>query len=161
MPIRLVWKQLWRHKLRFLLTVASLSVAIFLLCILRSLVVTLDAGVRASTTHRLIVQSAVSLFVNLPEAYESKIRQVDGVDTCAKMQWFGGYYKEQANFFAQFAIDPESWLACYPEVEILEGSLKTFLTSRQHCLVGIRTAEKYGFQVGQTVPITGTIFPNI
>jgi len=158
MPIRLIFRNLFRHKLRAVLTIASLAVAIFLLCVLRSLVVSLDAGVRAATSDRLVVQSAVSLFVNLPEAYLAKLEAVPGVKEVARVQWFGGYYQEPSNFFAQFGIDQQEFLTTFPEIQIVEGSLDRFLTERQACVVGRKTAEKFGFEVGDTVPIIGQIF---
>ncbi len=158
MPIRLVFKNLFAHPLRALLTLASLAVAIFLLCVLRSLVVSLDAGVRAATSNRLVVQSAVSLFVNLPESYLGKLSSVKGVDEVARVQWFGGYYQEPASMFAQFAVDQAQFLEIFPEINIVEGSKERFLTERRTCLVGRKTAEKFGFELGDNVPIIGQIF---
>ena len=161
MPLRLVLKSLFAHPLRSILTMASLAVAIFLLCVLRSLVVSLDAGVRAATSNRLVVQSAVSLFVNLPKSYLQKLESVGGVSEVARVQWFGGYYREPANFFAQFAVDPQEFLTIFPEIQVTEGSLERFLTERRACLVGRRTAEKYGFKLGDPVPIIGQIFNRV
>ena len=74
-PLKLIWRNLLRHKLRVLLTVGSLTVAFFLMCVLRALVVSLDAGVKEASSDRLVVQSAVSLFVNLPAAYQGNIER--------------------------------------------------------------------------------------
>lgn len=159
MPWRLVFRNITKHWMRSTLTVGSLLLAIFLLCLLRSLVVALDAGVRASAVDRLVVQSSVSLFVYLPESYESKIAEVDGVATVCRWNWFGGYYQEPSNFFAQFATDVDDFLVAYPEVEVVEGSVEEFKKERQACLVGADTAERFGFKVGDNVPIIGALFP--
>lgn len=161
MPLRLVVRYIFQHKLRASLTLASLAIAIFLLCVLRSLVVSLDAGVRAATSDRLVVQSAVSLFVILPESYKAKLQAVEGVDEVARVQWFGGYYQDRSNFFGQFAIDKDEFLYSFPEIQVTDGSLDQFFSERQACLVGRQTAEKYGFEVGQSVPIIGEIFQRI
>ncbi len=158
-PLQLVFKNLFKHQIRSILTVASIAVALFLLCVLRSLVVSLDAGVRASAINRLIVQSSVSLFVYLPESYEEKLRQVDGVENICAWNWFGGYYQEQSNFFAQFATDAETLLDVYPEITVVEGSRETFETERGACLVGKSLVDRFGFAVGDTIPIVGTLFP--
>ncbi|MFN0008017.1 MAG: ABC transporter permease [Planctomycetota bacterium] len=160
-PLRLVRKNLLKHKVRFVLTVLSMTVAIFLLCALRSLVVALEAGVKASSTNRLVVQSSVSLFVYLPDSYEPKLREVEGVANVCRWNWFGGFYQEPKNFFAQFATDPEALLDVYPEIEIIDGSYETFRRERTACVVGQATAEKYGKKVGDTFPIIGTIFPRV
>lgn len=159
MPWRLVLRNITKHWLRSTLTVGSLSLALFLLCLLRSLVVALDAGVRNAAVDRLIVQSSVSLFVYLPESYEAKIEQVDGVRTVCRWNWFGGYYQEPSNFFAQFGTDVADFLQAYPEVEVIEGSVEEFKQERQACLVGADTASRFGFKVGDNVPLIGALFP--
>lgn len=158
-PARLVTKNLFKHPIRVVLTVLSITVAILLLCVLRSLVVALDAGVRDSASNRLIVQSKVSLFVPLPLAYRSRLEQVDGVERVVRWNWFGGYYQEPGNFFAQFATDPDLLLEVYPEIEIVEGSAQDFQKDRNACIVGVVTAEKYGFKVGDTLPIISSLYP--
>lgn len=158
MPLRLVSRYLFQHKLRAVLTIGSLTIAIFLLCVMRSLVVSLDAGVRAATSNRLVVQSAVSLFVILPESYKPKLQAVAGVREVPRVQWFGGYYQDRSNFFGQFAVDREEFLTTFPEIEVAEGSLDTFFAERQACLVGRDIATEFGFEVGDTIPIIGEIF---
>ena len=157
--IRLVSRYLVRHPVRSLLTLASMVVAVFLLCVLRSLVVTLEAGVKSAATNRLFVQSAVSLFVDLPISYEGKIRQVEGVDTVCRWQWFGGYYQEQGNFFAQFAVGTDTFFDSYPEIEMVEGTKEAFESRRSGCIIGKGLAETFGFVVDQKVPIIGALYP--
>ena len=134
--LRLVLENLTKHKLRSLLTVGSLVVALFLLCVLRTLVTTLEAGTQAARSDRLWVQSAVSLFVDLPLAYQAKIAAVDGVENTCKVQWFGAFYQNEDSFFGQFAVDADVFLDIYPEVEILAGSREGFLSNRIGCIVG-------------------------
>jgi putative ABC transport system permease protein len=157
-PLRLVLANLRAHPVRSLLTLASLSVAIFLLCFLRSLLVALHAGVEASSSRRLIVQSAVSLFVDLPLAYQPKIEQVEGVETVCKFQWFGGVYQDPENFFGQFGVDEDRFFDTYPEVEILEGSREAFEAGGTACLIGRQLARRFGWKVGNRIPLQGTIF---
>ena len=156
-PLVLVPKNLGKHWLRTLLTAGSITVAVFLLCVLRALVVSLDAGVSEAASNRLIVQSAVSLFVSLPEAYESKLRAVEGVEEITKFQWFGGYFEDPANFFGQFGADPQQLLDIYDEIEIVDGSADGFLNTRTGCLIGEQLVTRFGWNVGDRVPITGTI----
>ncbi len=161
MPVRLLLKNLGAHPVRTLLTVGSLVVAIFLICTLRSLLVGLGAGVSGAASNRLIVQSAVSLFVSLPLPYQSKIAAVPGVEEITKFQWFGGIYQDPSNFFPQFGVDPERFLEAYPEVELIAGSREVFATRPTACLIGVRLAEKYGWRVGDRLPLLGTIYPRL
>ena len=158
--LRLVSRNLLRHPLRTLLTTGSLVVAFFLLCTLRSLVTTLEAGTSAAASDRLWVQSAVSLFVDMPLSYPGRIAQVEGVEEVCKWQWFGGYYQDESNFFAQFAVDPDRLLDCYPEVLIVDGSADDFLARRDSCIVGDSLAAQYGWEVGDRIPIIGALFPH-
>lgn len=157
----LIFKNLFRHWLRSVLTIASLAVAMFLLCVLQSLVVALDAGVRSASSDRLIVQSAVSLFVSMPESYQSKIKAIDGVEESIKFQWFGGFYQDPSNFFAQFAVDADRMLDVYDEMQLIEGERADFVSQRTSCLIGRGLAEKYGFELGDTIPIIGALFPRL
>lgn len=158
--LRLVPRQLLRHPLRTLLTIGSLSVAIFLLCILRSLVTTLDATATSARNDRLWVQSAVSLFVGMPAWYPDRIAQVDGVQSVARWQWFGGYYQDPSNFFAQFAVDPQKVVDMYPELVVVEGSAEAFVAGRNCCMIGRGIADDFGWEIGDVAPITGALFPH-
>lgn len=161
MPFVLVYKNLFKHWVRAGLTVGSLAIALFLLCVLRSLVVALDAGVRESAANRQIVQSTVSLFVGLPRAYETKLRQVEGVEKVSAWNWFGGYYQRPSNFFGQFAVDPKLILDMYPEIEIVEGSREDFEKKQTACLVGQDLARRFDKKIGDSFPIIGALYPRL
>ena len=167
---RLVRRYVTKHLVRSLLTIASLIVAIFLVCVLRALVYSLDAGIRGAKRDRLVVQSAVSLFENLPISYQQKLAAVPGVVNTCKFHWFGGYHVDETNFFAQFAVDPKPLIEMYPEIRIVAGSIESkegtpgFYEDKQGCIVGKMLADqmhaKYGgWQVGDKFPLTGIIYP--
>lgn len=159
MPWLLVFKNLKKHWLRSALTVGALAIALFLMCLLRTLVVALDAGVRDAAANRLIVQSQVSLFVSLPKSYEGKIADVPGVEAVSPWQWFGGYYQEPSNWFAQFGVDVETFLPMYPEIQLVEGSVENFKKERQACLIGTDLVQRFGWKVGDSVPVISQLFP--
>lgn len=158
MPWHLVAKNLLAHPIRTLFTILSLAIAVFLVCTLRSLIVGMNAGVAASSSNRLIVQSAVSLFVDLPLSYQGKIEAIPGVETSTRFQWFGGYYQEPSNFFAQFGVDPDKFFDMYPEVKLVAGTKEDFQRGKTTCVIGDELHKKYGFKVGDRIPIVGTIF---
>jgi putative ABC transport system permease protein len=159
MPFHLLFRNVTGHWLRSLLTILSVAVAVFLICVLNAVVSGLTRTVSAAASNRLLVQSAVSLYVDLPMAYQQKLAAVPGVEAICKWQWFGGRYEQdKGGFFAQFGIDAEPFRTSYPEITIAEGSYEEFAKNRTACIVGRDTATKYGWKVGQTVPILGTIF---
>lgn len=162
MPWRLLLRNVTGHPLRSSLTVGAVTVAVFLICILQAVTSGLTRSLDASAANRLLVQSAVSLFVNLPLGYQQKLSAVEGVEEICKWQWFGGRYEQdKGGFFAQFAIDPEPFLPSYPEMHVVEGSYEEFVRTRTGCVIGRQLADKYDWEVGDRVPILGTIFTRI
>jgi putative ABC transport system permease protein len=159
MPLHLLFRNLTGHWLRSLLTILSVAVAVFLICVLHAVVTGLSRTVETASSNRLLVQSAVSLYVDLPLAYQQKLAAVPGVEAICKWQWFGGRYEQdKGGFFAQFGIDPDTFAKSYPEITIADGSYEEFAKTRTACIVGRDLASKYGWKIGQTVPILGTIY---
>lgn len=159
MPLRLLWRNLLGHKVRSLLTVGSVAVAVLLISFLDAFARGFTAGVDLAAQNRLTVMSQVSLFVNLPLAYEQKIAQVPGVANTCKFQWFGGIYRDREGFFAQFGVDPANFRTTYPEVGIVDGTFDGWIARRDSCLIGRGLAAQYGWKVGDQVPLTSAMFP--
>jgi putative ABC transport system permease protein len=157
---RLVWRNLLRRPMRSLLTIASLTIAIFLICGLLTLITTLRAGVENADPRRLDVMSANGLFVELPLHYQSKLDQIPGIERTTKFQWFGGYWRSQKHFFAQFAIDPETMFDMYPECKVSASEIEALRKQRTGCIIGRTLAKEFGWKVGDTVPIIGALHPH-
>jgi putative ABC transport system permease protein len=155
----LVLRNAFRHKLRTALTIVGIVVAIVAFGLLRTVVDAWYAGANASSSARLVTRNAVSLVFSLPLTYAQKIRQVPGVSGVSWANWFGGVYITERNFFPQFAIDPASYLDMYPEFVLSPAERKAFLTDRTGALVGRKLALQYGWKIGDTIPLRGTIFP--
>ena len=155
---RLVAKNAFRHKLRTGLTVVGIVVAVTAFGLLRTIVDAWYAGANASSSARLITRSSVSLVFSLPLTYAQKIRQVPGVQSVSWANWFGGVYISERNFFAQFAIDPATYLDMYPEFILSPAERKAFVTDRKGAIVGRKLAEQFGWKVGDVIPLRGTIY---
>jgi putative ABC transport system permease protein len=155
----LVARNALRHKLRTALTIAGIVVAIVAFGLLRTIVDAWYAGANASSSARLVTRSSVSLVFPLPLTYAQKIRQVAGVTGVTWMNWFGGVYVSEKNFFPQFAVDVPSFFPMYPEFVLDEAQRKAFLLDRKGAIVGRKLAEQYGWKVGDTIPLRGTIYP--
>ena len=156
--LKLILRNALRHKLRTLLTVLGLLVAILSFGLLQTVVDAWYSGANNAAPDRLVTRSSVSLMVPLPVHYRDKIRALDGVRGVAAANWLAGIYQEPKNFFPQFAIDPLPYLAMYPEYRIPADQLGDFLRDRKGAVVGRKLADTYGFRVGDTVPLKGTIF---
>ena len=156
---RLLLKNAFRHRLRTLLTMVGLVVAISAFGLLRTIVDAWYAGAEASSSTRLITRSATSLTVPLPLSYAQRLRAVDGVTGISWSNWFGGVYITERNFFPQFAVDGPTYLPLYPEFVLNDGERLAWLRDRQGVVVGRKLAGKFGWKVGDTIPMRGTLYP--
>jgi putative ABC transport system permease protein len=155
----LIWRNLLRRKFRTVFTVGAIFFAFVLFGVLMALRAAFSIAPEMAGQERLMVIDKISLIQPLPLSYGDRIKQVDGVDDITHANWFGGYYQEVRNQFSTMAVDPESWLRVYSkEFELPEGQKKAWLADRTGAIVGIDTARKYGFTVGQRIPIQGTIY---
>lgn len=154
----LVWKNLFRRKVRTLFTVLSIVVAFVLFAYLAAIRVAFGSGVEVAGADRMLVIHKVSLVQPLPESYLGRIASIDGVEDVSHMSWFGGVYQDPRNFFAQFAVDPESYLRLYPEVVLSDAEREAWLRNRTGAIVGRTTADRFGWEVGDRIPLQGTIF---
>ena len=156
--LRLLIRNAFRHRLRTVLTMVGLVVAISAFGLLRTIVDAWYAGAEASSSTRLITRSATSLSVPLPLSYAQRLRAIDGVTGISWSNWFGGIYVSERNFFPQFAVDGPSYLALYPEFVLKDDQRLAWLRDRQGVVVGRKLAAKFGWKLGDTIPLRGTIF---
>jgi len=155
----IVWRNLLRRKFRTFFTIGAIFFAFLLFGVLMAIRSAFNMGVDMAGQGRLMVIDKVSIINPLPASYEQQLRQLDGVTDITHANWFGGYYQDVRNQFATFATDPESWLRVYPkEFELPEDQKKAWIADRTGAIVGADTSKKYGFKVGQRVPIQGTIY---
>ncbi len=155
----IIWRNLLRRKFRTFFTMGAIFFAFLLFGVLVAIRAAFSMGVDMAGQGRLMVIDKVSIINPLPASYEARIRQIPGVTDTTHANWFGGYYQEVRNQFATFATEPESWLRIYAkEFELPEDQKKAFIADRTGAIVGADTARKYGFKVGQRVPIQGTIY---
>lgn len=157
--IKLIGRNIFRHKLRSILTALGMIVAIFAFGLLRTIVDAWYAGADATSATRLVTRNAISLVFDLPISYQNKIRHVDGVESVSYANWFAGVYINERNFFPQFAVNANSYLNLYPEFVLPLEQKSAFLRDRKGAIVGQKLAAEYGWQVGDSIPLRGTIYP--
>ena len=157
--LKYILRNLFRHKLRSILTVVGVAVAVLAFGLLRTLVGLWYSGAEHASDTRLVTRNAISLIFQLPISYLERIRGVPGVTTVSYGNWFGGIYKEEKNFFANYAIEPRGYLELYPEFILSPKEKNDFLLDRKGCIVGQRLAKTFGWKVGDLITLKGTIFP--
>jgi len=159
MLLKLLLRNALRHKLRNVLTVCGMCIAILAFGMLRTVVSAWHAGVEASSASRLVTRNAISLIFSLPLSYRDKIRATEGVKIVSYGNWFGGIYIDEKNFFANFAVEPRAYLELYPEYIVPIEQKEAFLRDRKACAVGAKLAKRFGWELGDNITLKGTIFP--
>lgn len=157
--LKYVIRNAFRHKLRTVLTIAGVAIAVLAFGLLRTLVGLWYLGVERSSATRLVTRNAISLVFTLPISYKDRIRQVPGVKEVSWGNWFGGIYIDEKHFFANEAMDPRSFLEIYPEFVLTPRQKEDFIRDRKGCIVGRKLADRYGWKIGDLITLRGTIFP--
>lgn len=159
MLFKLILKNAFRHKLRTGLTLLGVTIAILAFGLLNTVVRAWYAGADATSSSRLVTRNAISLVFSMPISYQQKIRAIPGVTQVSHSNWFGGVYISERNFFPQFAVQASSYFQLYPEFIVDETQMKDFQHDRHGAIVGRKLAERFGWKIGDTVPLRGTIWP--
>ena len=154
----LVWAQLFRSRTRTLLTLLSVVAAFLLFGMLDSVRVAFTSGGSVEGANRLITASRLSITQSLPIRLEAQIRQVAGVRDVTYGMWFGGIYRDPKDFFPNFSVAP-NYFDIYRELEVAPDQLKRWQDTRTGAIVGESLAKKFGWKVGDTIPLQATIFP--
>lgn len=154
----LVWSNLKRKKLRSVLTMLSILVAFLLFAYLGAIRQGFSQGIEVAGLDRLIVRHKVSIIQMLPASYESRMEQVDGVVDAIHQSWFGGVYQKPSNFFPQMPVQPEQYLAMYPEILLSDSEREAWLKTRSGAIAGRKIADRFGWKVGDRVPIQATVW---
>lgn len=155
----LIWSQLWRRKTRTILTLLSLITAFLLLGLLQAVDTIFSSGVDFVGASRLITQARVSFTSPLPLSLVPRIEAIPGVASVSWSQFFGGIYQDPKNFFPQFAVVPERMFAVYPEWVLPEEQKQAWLNTRTGVIVGKSLARRFGWKIGDRVPLKSQIFP--
>ena len=155
---KLVFKNILRNKLRTLLTVSSLVVSVFLIVTLSTILTEFDRGSTEANPLRLVSRHSVSLGFLLPVGHLEKIKTVPGVKSAMVFSWFGGIYKDERNFFANFAVDAAKMREIMSELKMSDAEWQAFISDRQGAVVGKKLSTLYGFTPGQRITLKSPIY---
>ncbi len=153
----LVLKHLRKNWIRTLSTVLAMAVCIFMFCVLRTVIAAVDFGLHSGNTNRLVTRDAVSIANLLPLNYKQKIAAIPGVKDVVIVNWFGGIYRDQKNFFANLAVEPEAFLRIYPEIMLPPDQKEKWLGDVRGCIIGRKLAERFNWKVGDTFQLESFI----
>ena len=149
----LLLANLRRKKIRTVLTIGSFVVALFLFGLLGAVRAGFRQGVDIAGADRLIVIGRTGVIQPLPLPYMPRIRRLPGVKDVVHSTWFGGVYQDPKNFFSQFVVEPEAWRGMYPEFRVPDDQWAAFVADRQGVAVGAKLAQRFGWKIGDHVPL--------
>ena len=155
---RLIFANLLRKKVRLILTIGSFAVALFLFAFLAVVKDAFGRGADVAGADRLVIINRTSIINTIPLSYRDKILRIPGVKNITHNNWFGGVYKDEKNFFPQFVIDPENQRQVFPEMIVPDDQWNAFLKDRQGAIAGARTAQRFGWKIGDRIPIKTTLY---
>jgi putative ABC transport system permease protein len=156
--MHIVWKNLMRRKIRTIFTLLSIFVAFVLFGFLMSVRSAFSMGIDLAGADRLMVLNKISIIMPLPVSYRDRIKQIEGVKEVTYANWFGGYFQETKNQFPNMAVDSENWFKMYSEFSVPDDQMKAWLADRQGAIIGADLAKRFGWKVGDRVPLQATIF---
>ena len=159
MLVRYVLRNLARHPLRATLTILAMSIIILAFGLLRTTVSSWHAESLGTPPDRLRTRHAVSISFQLPVTYQQRIAAIPGVSGVSYANWFGGRWKDGKAFFPRYAVEPVSYLALHPEIELPRPQREAFLRDRRTCIVGRKLADQLGWNVGDVVRLQGSLYP--
>ncbi|AWF80213.1 ABC transporter permease [Microbulbifer sp. A4B17] len=154
----LIYKNMTRKPLRLFLTCFAISIAFLIFGAVSTLKGALDSRVELSAENRLLVFSKLNFSVPLPIAHFQKVKAIEGVKDITHITWFGAYYQDPIEQVGAFAVDPESYLKVYDELEVDSKQRLSWLGNRQGILVGKKLADRYGWKPGDRIPISSNIY---
>jgi putative ABC transport system permease protein len=155
---QLIFANLFRKKVRLILTVGSFAVALFLFSFLAVVKGAFGRGADIAGADRLVIINRTSIIQPLPLSYRDKMLRIPGVKAITHNNWFGGVYQDEKNFFPQFAIDVENQRKVLPELKVPDDQWANFVKDRQGAIAGAKTAARFHWKIGDRIPIKTTIF---
>jgi putative ABC transport system permease protein len=155
---RLIFANLFRKKVRLILTLGSFAVALFLFAFLSIVRGAFLGNAELASANRLVTINRTSIINLIPLSYKDKIQRIPGVSYVTHNNWFGGIYQDEKNFFPQFVIDPETQRQVFPELVVPDDQWANFLKDRQGAIAGAKTAKRFGWKIGDRIPIKTTLY---
>lgn len=157
----LIRRNLFRRKTRAFLMLVAIFIAFLIFGIAVSFERAFNSGETTAAANRLVVNNKINFTQPMPIAYLNRVRGVSGVTLASHWNWFGGYFREQSNFLIAFSVEPETYLQLYRNDYAIDPAEKaTFLADRGSILIGAPLAEKYGWKVGDRIPLSSNIYTN-
>ena len=155
----LLWSNVWRRKIRTTFTLLCIFIAFLLFGIVMAVRGAFSLGVQVAGVDRLVLINKVTLILPLPISYKQQIERTPGVEAVTHENWFNGAYQQTTNVLTTMAVDPDTFLQIYSsDFQLGPGQREKWLSDRQGAIVGKDLASRYGWKVGDRIPLTSAIY---
>src|SRR5436190_11112669 len=154
----LIWSNVWRRRIRTTFTLLSIFIAFMLFGIVMAVRAAFSLGVEVAGIDRLVLINKVTLIMPLPISYRQQIERTPGVESVTHENWFNGAYQDPTNVLTTMAVEPQSFLNIYKEIKLDPEQVKRWLSDRQGIIVGKDIAERYGWKIGDKIPLMSSIY---
>jgi len=154
----LIWSNIWRRRIRTTFTLLSIFIAFMLFGIVMAVRSAFSLGIEVAGIDRLVLINKVTLILPLPISYKQKIEQTPGVEAVTHENWFNGAYQDDTNVLTTIAVEPQSFLNIYKEIKLDPAQIKQWLSDRQGIIVGKDIAARYGWKIGDRIPLKSAIY---
>lgn len=149
-----------RNPIQSVLTIASMSISLFLMMILLSFFAMNDEATSGTRIYnRIVVMNANGFAGMLPISDVAQVSAMDGVLAATPFSWYGGKYQDEQMPFAQFGVDADKIFTILDEYSVPQDQLDAFKKNKDGAVIGRRLAEDRGLKVGDPLPLKGDIFP--
>jgi len=153
-------KNLWRNRVRTVLTIAASAIAVLTFITLRTLVFSWTSASEVAAKDRVVTRHKVTFVMTLPKRYVEDVRQAKGVRVTTFANWFGGKDpKHDQEFFGTFAVDRDTYFQVYDEMVVSPEALARWKEDKRGAIVGDALAKKLGWKEGDKVTLESGIFP--
>jgi putative ABC transport system permease protein len=156
----LIWAGLWRKKTRTILTMLSIVVAFLLFGLLQGINQGIKAGLGDTGNNRLWTTSRMSAVSSMPASLMDRMQTVKGVRNIAHLSFFGGYFQDAKSALPAFVTNVDKLAVVYPELNITAAQIAAMKATRPGALIGRPLAKKYGWKIGDKIPVGTTIWTN-
>lgn len=153
----LVWSGLWRKRTRAALILLQVTIAFALFGILQGIDTGIRQAIAKAHADRMYVFSRVSSGDALPVSLLSQIQKVHGVLTATYESGLGGTYQTPDQQIGAQAVDPASFARIFSEVVIPPSALAALIHTRTGALAGEKLVERYGWKIGQRIPLRSPV----
>ena len=156
--VELVRKNLFRKRLRTILTIIAIFMAFAIYGVLATFQNAMSAGIDTAQADRLMVTNKINFTLPMPYAYVERVRNIKGIAQVTHSNWFGGYFRDATVFFPALAVDPQSYLDIFPEYLLPAAQRQAFINDKIALVAGRTLAQKFGWKVGDRIPLKSNIF---